>query len=135
MTGPDADCVQWGTDPCPRSSENNGTMGPATMIMASNLGDEDHPDGRIAAWAAKTLTSFAKDGVGVKGGAKPFFLAVGLHKPHLPHIVPKKYFVRRPATSSCSTRLPPSPSVLSHSHNIPKVYIYRGPSFPYDQTA
>ena len=24
--------------------------------------------------------------------AKPFFLGVGLHKPHLPHIVPAKYF-------------------------------------------
>jgi hypothetical protein len=59
-------------------------MGPATMIMASGLGDEDHPDGRIAAWAVKTLASFASDGVGAKGGAKPFFLAVGLHKPHLP---------------------------------------------------
>jgi hypothetical protein len=25
--GMDADCVQWGTDPCPRSAMLNGTMG------------------------------------------------------------------------------------------------------------
>ena len=88
----DADCVQWGVDPCPRSAINNGTMGPATMAMAPGLGDEDHPDGkaqrihffrrkspsairkpcvgaagRIAAWAAKTIASFAADGVGARG--------------------------------------------------------------------
>ena len=98
----DADCVQWGVDPCPRSAINNGTMGPATMAMAPGLGDEDHPDGkaqafqsfgrkssairkpwvgaagRIAAWAAKTIGSFAADGVGAKGSGKPFFLAVRL---------------------------------------------------------
>ena len=100
----DADCVQWGVDPCPGSAINNGTMGPATMAMAPGLGDEDHPDGeataslpkvldrsrrqrfqskpwvgaagRIAAWAAKTIGSFAADGVGAKGSGKPFFLAV-----------------------------------------------------------
>ena len=42
----DADCVQWGVDPCPGSAINNGTMGPATMAMAPGLGDEDHPDGK-----------------------------------------------------------------------------------------
>ena len=101
----DADCVQWGVDPCPGSAINNGTMGPATMAMAPGLGDEDHPDGevlnriasqsfepsrrqrfqskpwvgaagRIAAWAAKTIGSFAADGVGAKGSGNPFFLAV-----------------------------------------------------------
>ena len=40
----------------------------------------------------ETISNFSRTGVGVKGAGKPFFLGVGLHKPHLPHIVPKKYF-------------------------------------------
>ena len=194
----DADCVQWGVDPCPGSAINNGTMGPATMAMAPGLGDEDHPDGevlnRIASqsfgpesssaipikamgWGRRADRSvggqddrelcrgrrrrqglrqtllpcrtsinipenaFAVatlDLAGILGctlpkmpterptfchrearclcAARPLYLSdnrcdqVGLHKPHLPHIVPQKY--RRPPSLFPLLTLPLIPRLM-----------------------
>ena len=47
------------------------------------VADDKLPDGQIAEHAIETLR-------GLKG--KPFFLAVGFLKPHLPFVAPKKYF-------------------------------------------
>ncbi len=54
--------------------------------------DEDQPDGQIAREAINVLEQRAKD-------QQPFFLAVGLHKPHDPFIAPKKYFDLYPLES------------------------------------
>ena len=48
-----------------------------------DVADDDLLDGRIAAEAVKALGEL-KD--------RPFFLAVGFHKPHLPFIAPKRYW-------------------------------------------
>lgn len=45
--------------------------------------DEDYPDGQTATRAIEALRN-------LKG--RPFFLAVGFSKPHLPFVAPKKYF-------------------------------------------
>ncbi len=51
--------------------------------MAAEGDDEDQPDGQIAALAVEFL---ARD------QQRPFFLAVGFHKPHDPFVAPARYF-------------------------------------------
>ncbi|MDB4614235.1 sulfatase [bacterium] len=53
----------------------------------NDLNDEQMFDGKVASWAVLELQ---------KSHDKPFFLACGLTKPHLPWIVPKKYFDLHP---------------------------------------
>ncbi len=55
--------------------------------LAANGGDDDQPDGQIARDAALLLNEYRQ---------RPFFLAVGFHKPHDPFIAPKKYFDQYP---------------------------------------
>lgn len=45
--------------------------------------EEDWPDFQVASWASEFLT---------KPQAKPFFLAVGIFRPHVPWFNPQKYF-------------------------------------------
>jgi iduronate 2-sulfatase len=48
------------------------------------------PDEQIAAWAVKQLD---------RSYEKPFFMAVGFLRPHVPYTAPKKYFARYPLES------------------------------------
>ena len=82
-----SDCVQLAVEPCPGGNVSDPSSSPLQHIT-----DLEHPDGKIATFGVETISNFSRTGVGVKGAGKPFFLGVGLHKPHLPHIVPKKYF-------------------------------------------
>ena len=56
--------------------------GPISWLSAEG-GDDDQPDGQLAAAAVKVLE---------ENRNKPFFLGVGFHKPHDPYHAPKKYF-------------------------------------------
>ena len=62
--------------------KENGT-GPATESM--DVDDEAYFDGQTAARAVAALDRLAQ-------GEKPFFLAVGFVKPHLPFTAPRKYW-------------------------------------------
>jgi uncharacterized sulfatase len=59
--------------------------------------DDDQMDGRIATKAVEIIKA-ERD--------KPFFLAVGLHKPHDPFVAPKKYFDMYPLEDCNPPRLP-----------------------------
>ena len=60
-----------------------------------DAGDDALPDYHAASYGIEQLG---------KAHAKPFFLAIGFHKPHPPFIVPKKYFDLHPLES---IELPP----------------------------
>ena len=60
-----------------------GKNGPATEC--ADVPDNAYRDGVCAEEAIKLMNQ-------LKGGKKPFFLAVGFHKPHLPFCAPKKYW-------------------------------------------
>lgn len=62
-----------------------GAFGPSWESVAA--ADDALPDGEIAAQAIRVLRA-VKD--------RPFFLAVGFYKPHLPFVAPKKYFDLHP---------------------------------------
>jgi arylsulfatase A-like enzyme len=55
-----------------------------------DIPDEDMPDGKVAAFASDFLS---------KNHEKPFFLAVGMFRPHIEWYVPRKYFDMYPLES------------------------------------
>jgi len=64
--------------------------GPAWEYV--DVDDFTHKDGRTTSKAMDTLEDLAKT-------KQPFFLAIGLQKPHLPFVAPKKYFDMYPTDS------------------------------------
>lgn len=68
-----------GGDPKPKGSDGVGGI----KFGALDCGDEDLADYRIADWTIKQLG---------RKHDKPFFVACGFHKPHMPWNVPQKWF-------------------------------------------
>jgi iduronate 2-sulfatase len=81
---------QWGSIPGPLDRVFNGSMG--LSYWESPLRDEEETDGILATGAVERLANFSKEGIGKAGANRPFFMSTGFHKPHLPHIAPKRYF-------------------------------------------
>ena len=68
----------------PANTDKKGrARGPA--VEDADVPDDTYADGKIARLAVKTLGE-------LKQSTKPFFLAVGMLKPHLPFVAPKKYW-------------------------------------------
>ncbi|HUR58819.1 MAG TPA: sulfatase-like hydrolase/transferase, partial [Opitutaceae bacterium] len=75
--------------------------------QATSNADADEPDGQVARNLLKYLS--AKSG-------KPFFVAAGFHKPHVPHMAPQKYFdLHDPA------KMPTPPEPAGHTKSIPAI--------------
>jgi len=73
-------------------TRNQGVKGLGPGYGRSGLRDEQHHDGKNATQVASWLTTRAH-------GDKPFFAAVGLHKPHIPFLAPDAYFDLYPQSS------------------------------------
>ena len=68
----------------PANTDKKGrARGPA--VEDADVPDDTYADGKIARLAVKTFGE-------LKQSTKPFFLAVGMLKPHLPFVAPKKYW-------------------------------------------
>lgn len=76
-----------------------GNFGGTLSWLAAEGEDVEQTDGIAATEAAKALEGFAKSG-------KPFFLAVGLYRPHTPYVAPKKYFEMYPTESIVVPQIP-----------------------------
>ena len=68
--------------------------------------DNQLPDGQIADNAVSVLKQLAQNRS--NGDDRPFFLAVGFHKPHMPLYAPDRYFDMYPTVSE--TKLPDNPN-------------------------
>lgn len=62
-----------------------GKYGGTMSWLAGPGKDEDHTDGMVATESIKLLQQYAKS-------KQPFFLGVGLYKPHTPYVAPAKYW-------------------------------------------
>ncbi len=109
--------------------KKNKHRGPA--FEASDSSDADHPDGDCINQAVRYLEGFARS------PDQPFFLAVGLLKPHLPFNAPQEYFdlydfdkIDVPDNYALPTDLPPRAA-----HNSGELRAYAGihPSKPVDR--
>ena len=63
-------------------------------VNSSIEDDSLYTDGMIAEHAIKTMRNFSK-----ASNSAPFFIAVGFHRPHLPWVVPSRYFDMYPKES------------------------------------
>lgn len=78
--------IPWINDKAPtyvNFTPEKGKKGPATEC--ADVPDETYQDGVAANIGIKLMRE-------LKDGGKPFFLAIGFHKPHLPFVAPKKYW-------------------------------------------
>jgi arylsulfatase A-like enzyme len=62
-----------------------GQFGATLSWWGDDVPGEQHTDGIAASEAVRLLERFARE-------RRPFFLAVGLYRPHTPYVAPRKYF-------------------------------------------
>ena len=104
------------TDPANKNKKGK-LKGPATE--QEDVPDDTFVDGKVARLAASTLAE-------LKRQDRPFFLAVGMARPHLPFVAPKKYWdLYDPAKiyTPAFRKLPEgAPAFVSHNNSELKSY-------------
>jgi uncharacterized sulfatase len=83
---------------------------------ATSTRDEDEPDGVVATRVIELLRQ-------AKAGGKPFFVAAGFYRPHLPFVAPKRYFDLYPPDE---VTLPDEPA--GHTAAVPKPALNYNPN-------
>ena len=78
-----------------------GSFGGTLSWLAADGTDREQTDGMAADEASEMLKQYADQDT-------PFFLAVGLYRPHTPYVAPKKYFEMYPTDRSTCPRSPPA---------------------------
>ena len=76
-----------------------GAYGATLSWLAADGTDEEQTDGIAATWASQKLQNYADEN-------KPFFMAVGLYRPHTPYVAPKKYFEMYPKSKITIPKVP-----------------------------
>jgi len=69
----------------PATTEKKSAAGRNRIYESPDVADDAYPDGKTA---EKTIADLRR----LKAGGKPFFLACGFIRPHLPFYAPKKYW-------------------------------------------
>jgi iduronate 2-sulfatase len=112
QSDPESDPVKWDFADSPESPTKSNKQKTEAQIDVppSEFSDELEQDGLIARHSVKLMEDH-KD--------KPFFIAVGFHKPHCPLIVPKTYYDFYPKDKINLTAEP-----VSHLEAIPKAALY-----------
>jgi len=88
------------------TDEQKSEEEPARKIVKLDVDDAQTGDGFVARRVVQIMQEkLAKD--------RPFFLAAGLRKPHLPWVAPKKYFERYPPEKMQAPSAPPE-----HVHSL-----------------
>ncbi|MFO1447301.1 MAG: sulfatase [Opitutaceae bacterium] len=80
-------------------TRNQGVKGLGPGFGPTGLRDDQHADGKNARQVAAWIQDKA-------GGDRPFMIAVGLHKPHIPFLAPDAYFATYPIDSIKLSRSP-----------------------------
>lgn len=126
------DALSWSTQPWPARKPSKplapGDAGPVDETsdhsddepaVVAEGSDDDFADGKIAARAVEALRELRH---------RPFFLAVGFHKPHLPFIAPKPYWDRYEASALHlpAASEPPAASPAFASNDSAELRRYKG---------
>ena len=95
-------------------ADNKGKGKKQSACEMAEVPDNAYPDGQLATLAIKTLTT-------LKQQKKPFFLATGFFKPHLPFSAPKKYWdMHDPASfevpKESRASITAMPDIALHTH-------------------
>ena len=91
------------------------------MTESADVHDDTYVDGKRAARAGEVIKQLAQN------KDKPFFLAVGLSKPHLPFVAPAKYwnlYQRESFRMPPNAGIPPGYPVFAANQNAPEMKKY-----------